>query len=162
MRHPLHHLKIKSPVLVPGFSDCGQNIPNQYSQADRHSREGGNPVSFNGAWIPGLRSASPGMTIVINRQANSATQPPASPNATNRTNHTPNKHSSLPVAPKTHLTPRATTLPHGRHTNPAIDDRPFDMSERTIAPLATGCCLPTRQPDQPIPCRSNADAIRAR
>ncbi|AJD50794.1 hypothetical protein TH3_03340 [Thalassospira xiamenensis M-5 = DSM 17429] len=43
------------------------------SQPDRHSRDGGNPVSFNGAWIPGLRSASPGMTIVINRQANPAT-----------------------------------------------------------------------------------------
>jgi hypothetical protein len=27
MRHPLHHLKNKSPVLVPGFSDCAQSLP---------------------------------------------------------------------------------------------------------------------------------------
>jgi len=36
-------------------------------QPDRHSRDGGNPVSFSGAWFPGLRSASPGMTALINR-----------------------------------------------------------------------------------------------
>ena len=81
MRHPLHHLKIKSPVLVPGFSDCGQNIPNQYSQADRHSREGGNPVSFNRVRIPGLRSAAPGMTILINRQTIPASHPQTSDKA---------------------------------------------------------------------------------
>ncbi|MBO9507485.1 hypothetical protein [Thalassospira sp. A3_1] len=61
----------------------------KHFQQDRHSREGGNPVSFNRARIPGLRSASPGMTILINHQTNPATpQPPASPNATNRVGQT--------------------------------------------------------------------------
>jgi len=64
--------------------------------------------------------------------------------------------------PKTHLTPRATALPNGRHTNPAIDDQPFGISERSIGPLTTDPASQSRQPGQLTPCRSNPGAIRAR
>ena len=64
--------------------------------------------------------------------------------------------------PKTHLTPRATALPNGRHTNPTIDDRPFGMSERSIGPLATDPASrsPPANPGNRAS-RPRADPIRA-
>jgi len=53
------------------------NIPSRDNSRKAYPREsgGGNPVSCNRVWISGLRSAPTGMTIVINRQANPASQP---------------------------------------------------------------------------------------
>ena len=145
------------------------------SQPDRHSRDGGNPVSFNGAWIPGLRCASPGMTVLVNRQTNPASQPtplpPASPNATDRTAHAPDgprcpERRSLSVAPK-------RTSPQGQQrccmagTRPAHDDRPFGISKRIHRPAGNRSCqpIPTSQsppanPGNPAS-RPRADPIRA-
>ncbi|WP_156486460.1 hypothetical protein [Thalassospira xiamenensis] len=44
---------------------------------------------------------------------------------------------------------------------PAIDDRLFGISERTIDPLAINSASQSRHPGQPIQCRPNPDAIRA-
>ncbi|SIT15217.1 hypothetical protein SAMN02744133_106146 [Thalassospira xiamenensis M-5 = DSM 17429] len=66
--------------------------------------------------------------------------------------------------PKTHLTPRATALPNGRHTNPAIDDQPFGTSERTTSPLATDPAsrsppaTPATRPVDPVPIQSGRNS----
>jgi hypothetical protein len=153
------------------------NIPSRHNSRKACPREsgGGNPVSCNRVWIPGLRSAPPGMTVLIHRQTNRASQPtplpPASPNATDRTDHTPdpavpNKHPPPSVAPK-------RTSPQGQQrccmagTRPAHDDRPFGISKRIHRPAGNRSCqpIPTSQsppanPGNPAS-RPRADPIRA-
>jgi hypothetical protein len=140
------------------------------SQPDRHSRDGGNPVSFNGAWIPGLRCASPGMTVLVNRQTNPASQPttlpPASPNATDWTDHAPDgprcpERRSLSVAPK-------RTSPQGpQRCRMAGTQIPPSMTGLSACPTHhrpadNRSCqpLPASHPGNPAS-RPRADPIRA-
>ncbi len=154
------------PLTQPSQSDC-------HSQPDRHSHECAGPVSFKGTRFPGLRSASPGMTILINRQANPANQPccprhhqtpptrwagRTGQDRTGLNRIAPDRPSPSPYCPE--QTPRALDGHHKRTspqrqwrcrmagTNPAINDPRFGISERTIAPLATD---PARRSGQTDP-----------
>ncbi|MET4734335.1 hypothetical protein ABIE64_003071, partial [Thalassospira sp. MBR-102] len=68
-----------------------------------------------------------------------------------------NKHPPPSVDAANAPHPKGHTLPHGRHTTPAIDDRPFGMSERTIGPLTTdpACRSP---PADPVPIQSGRNS----
>ncbi len=140
----------------------------QPSQPDRHSRDGGNPVSFNGAWIPGLRCAR---NDGFGQSPNQSRQPtnPSAPGIAKR--HRPDgprcpERRSLSVAPK-------RTSPQGpqlcRMAGTQIPPSMTNLSAPPNAPparwqpiLPAAPHQPPRQPDQTIPCRSNPGAIRAR
>jgi len=81
-----------------------------------------------------------------------------------RPGRTPLPRTTLALGcPKTHLTPRATALPNGRHTNPAIDDRTgLSACPTHHRPADNRSCqpLPASHPGNPAS-RSSADPIRA-
>jgi hypothetical protein len=135
------------------------NIPSRHNSRKACPREsgGGNPVSCNRVWIPGLRSAPPGMTVLIHRQTNRASQPtplpPASPNATDRTAHAPDgprcpERRSLSVAPK-------RTSPQGqqrcRMAGTQIPPSMTHVSASPNAPPARWQPILPAAPRQPIP-----------
>ncbi|PTC00398.1 hypothetical protein C9975_07750 [Thalassospira xiamenensis] len=109
-------------------------------------------------WQP-IPPAAPGKPLQ-SRQAKPVA--PASPNATARTDHAPdpaalNKHPPPSVDAANAHHPKGHTLPHGRHTTPAIDDQPFGTSERTTSPLTTDPASQSR-PDDPVPIQSGRNS----
>ncbi|SIT28518.1 hypothetical protein SAMN02744133_11393 [Thalassospira xiamenensis M-5 = DSM 17429] len=107
-------------------------------------------------WQP-IPPAAPGKPIQT-RQAKPSPPPPASPNATARTDHAAlNKHLPPSVDAANAPHPKGHTLPHGRHTTPAIDDQPFGIAKRSTSPLTTDPASQSRS-DDPVPIQSGRNS----
>ncbi|MET4734174.1 hypothetical protein ABIE64_002909 [Thalassospira sp. MBR-102] len=145
----------------------------KHSQSSEINHDGGNPVSFNGPWIPGLHSASPGMTILINRQATPAqTKPttPAAPGIAKRHRPdgprpdpaVPNKNSSLSVDARNAPHPKGNSVAAWQaHVPPMMTDLSASPNG-SIGPLATDPASrsPPANPGNRAS-RPRADPIRA-
>ena len=131
----------------------------QRATALPHGRHANPAIDHRPFGIP-KRTIGPLVTTPARRSGQTDPNPPSQARCPRHCQPPPTTPRTDPVALNRHPPPsvdaanaphpKGHTLPHGRHTTPAIDDRPFGTSERTTSPLTTDPA-----------CRSRADPIRA-
>ena len=137
------------------------NIPSRHNSRKACPREsgGGNLVSCNRVWIPGLRSAPPGMTVLIHRQTNRASQAHKPPSMTdlsvrpNAPSAPPPIQSSPPLRANRPNPAKPSRCPRHRQTSPNGRTPPRTLLLQT--PAAPGLHRKRTSPQGQRRCRTS-------